>query len=122
MSLRARARNSSGRVAASRRPARLSATSGWLLTLSGTVVLDQPPESVDGDPKHAVHVLWVQVMDLARAELVDAEVDRARAPLADARDHEQGGRFHVVAEHARARPHFQLVAQVGPRHGVGHEV
>src|SRR5216683_5252801 len=122
MSLRARTRNSSGGVAESRRPARLSATSGCLLTFSGTVVLDQAAESIDGDPEHAVHVLRVEVMNLARAELVDAEVDRARAPLPNARDDEKRGRLHVVAQHARARPHLELVAQVGSRHGVGQQI
>src|SRR5229473_4737366 len=122
MSLRARTRNSSGGVAESRRPARLSATSGCLLTFSGTVVLDQAAESIDGDPEHAVHVLRVQVMDLARAELVDAEVDRTRAPLANAGDDEKRGRLHVVAQDARARPHLELIAQVGPRHRIGYEV
>src|SRR5258708_25860782 len=97
MSLRARTRNSSGGVAESRKPARLSATSGWLLTFSGTVVLDQAAESIDGDPEHSVHVLRVEVVDLARAELVDAEVDRARAPLPDARDDENRGRLQFLA-------------------------
>src|SRR5260370_16920190 len=120
MSLRARTRNSSGGVAESRKPARLSATSGWLLTFSGTVVLDQAAEGIDGDPKHAVHVLRVEVMDLARAQLVDAEVDRARAALPNARDDEKRGRLHVVAQHARTRPHLELVAQLGARHAVAH--
>src|SRR5260370_7005248 len=108
MSWRARFRNSSGGGAAWRRPARLWATSGWLLTFSGTVVLDQAAECIDGDPEHAVHVLRVEVVDLARAELVDAEVDRARAPLPNARDDEKRGRLHVVAETAGARPHLAL--------------
>src|SRR5690349_11159110 len=81
ISLRARSRNSSGWVETSRRPARLPATSGWLLTFSGTVALDQQLHSIDGDAQHAVHVLRIQVMDLAGAELVDAEVDGAARSL-----------------------------------------
>src|SRR5712692_2249376 len=90
ISLRARFRNSSGGVDTSRRPTRLSATSGWLLTFSGTVVLDEPLQRVHGDAQHAVHVGRIEVMDLPRPKLVDAEVDRARAQLPDAGDHEQG--------------------------------
>src|SRR6266851_2780337 len=123
MSFRARFRNSSGGVAESRRPARLSATSGWLLTFSGTVVLDEQLHSIDRDAKHAVHVLRVYVMDLAGAQLVNAEVDCARTQLADARHNKQRRRLHIVAEHAGARPHRQLLSQlVTPRHAVGHEV
>src|SRR5712692_4032641 len=123
MSLRARTRNSSGGVAESRKPARLSATSGWLLTFSGTVVLDQQLQGIHRDAKHAVHVLRVQMMDLARAQLVDAQVDRARTQLADASDDEQRRRLHIVAKHAGARPHRQLIAQLmPPRHAVGNEV
>ena len=62
-------------------------------------------------------------MDLARAELVDAQVDGARAQLAQPRHDEQRRRLHVVAEDACARPHVQLLAQVvRPRHALGHEV
>src|SRR5260370_33755995 len=123
ISLRARTRNSSGWVETSRRPARLSATSGWLRTFSGTVALDQQLHRIDGDAQHAVHVFRVQVVDLAGAELVDAYVDRARAQLADSRDDEQCRRLHVIAEHARARPHVELLAQLArPGHRVGQEV
>src|SRR5713101_1877805 len=82
ISLRARTLNSSGWVDTSRRPARLSATSGWLLTFSGTVALDQKLHGIDGDAQHAVHVFRVEMMDLAGAQLIDAKVDRARAQLA----------------------------------------
>src|SRR5207245_4184062 len=109
ISLRARLRNSSGGVEVSRRPARLSATSGCLLTCSGTVVLDQELQRVDRDAKHAIHVRRVEVMDLARAQLVHAEVDRARAQLAEPGDHEEGRRFHVVAEHPGSPPHVELL-------------
>src|SRR6185437_4923804 len=105
ISLRARTRNSSGGVSMLRSPARLSATSGCLLTFSGTVALDQPSKRVDGHAQHAVHVLRVEVMDLACAQLVDAEVDRRRPALANPRDDEQRRRLHVVAEDTRARPH-----------------
>src|SRR5216684_6380585 len=123
ISLRARFRNSSGGVDVSLRPTRLSATSGWLLTFSGTVVLDQPLQRVHGDPQHAVHVGRIEVMNLARSELVDAEVDRACAQLADAGDHEKRRRFHVVAQHSRPGPHLELLSQLfGARHAVWHEV
>src|SRR5260370_13289143 len=118
MSLRARTRNSSGGVAESRKPARLSATSGWLLTFSGTVVLDQAAEGIDGDPKHAVHVLRVEVMDLARAPLVDAEVDRARAALPNESDEEKRGRPHVVTQTDTPQTHIGLftTADARPSH------
>src|SRR6202140_236035 len=79
ITLRASALNSSGGVDRSRNPRRLSATRGWLLTFSGTVVLDQTPDGVHRDLQHAVHVRRVEVMDLSRAELIHAQVDRARA-------------------------------------------
>src|SRR5207245_5725379 len=123
MSLRARTRNSSGRVATSRRPTRLSATSGWLLTFSGTVVLDQTLKCFHCDAQHAVHVRRIEVMDLARAELVDAEVDRARTKLPQSRDDEERRRLHVVAEHARARPHLELFAELMQAwHALGDQV
>src|SRR6266849_2627323 len=90
ISLLARTRKSSGSVDTSRRPARLSATSGWLLTFSGTVALDQQFHRIDGNAQHAVHVLRVEVVDLAGAE------------LANSRDDEERRRLHVVAEHARS--------------------
>src|ERR1700682_2200200 len=105
ITLRASALNSSGEVDRSRNPRRLSATSGWLLTFSGTVLLDQTADRVHGNLQHAVHVRRVEVMDLARAKLVDAQVDRARAQLAQPRHHEQRRRFHVVAQNPRPRPH-----------------
>src|SRR5260370_28524873 len=89
MSLRARFRNSSGGVVASRSPARLSATSGWLLTFSGTVALDQQLQGIHRNAKPAVHVPRIHVMDLARPQLVDTHVDRARPQLADAPDDEE---------------------------------
>src|SRR6267142_4945373 len=112
MILRASTLNSSGAVERSRRPRRLSATRGWLLTFSGTVVLDQSPDSIDGNLQHAIHVRRVEVVDLPRAQLVHAQVDRARAQLPQARDHKKSRGLHVVAEHARARPHLKLVPQV----------
>src|SRR5260370_7307818 len=122
ISLRARTRNSPGWVDTSRKPARLSATSGWLLTFSGTVALDQQLHRIDGDAQHAFHIFRVEVVDLARAQLVDAHVDRAGAQLADSRDDEERRRLHVIAEHARARPHVELLAQLArSRHGVGQE-
>src|ERR1700682_2777630 len=72
MILRASTLNSSGEVELSRNPRRLSPTSGWLLTFSGTVVLDQAPHCVHRDLQHPVHVLRVDVLDLAGAELIDA--------------------------------------------------
>src|SRR5260370_12865732 len=82
MTLRARARNSSGCVALSRSPRRLSATSGCLLTLSATdVTRDEPTQRVDGDLQHAVHVGRVEVMYLPGPELVHAEVDRSPSHL-----------------------------------------
>src|SRR5260370_28251905 len=123
ISLRARTRNSSGWVETSRRPARLSATSGWLLTFSGTVALDHHLHRIDGDAQHSVHVLRVEMMDLAGAQLIDAKVDRARAQLANSRDDEERRRLHVVAEHARPRPHVELFAQLARSgHGVGQQV
>src|SRR5713101_5367605 len=123
ISLRARTRNSSGCVETSRKPARLSATSGWLLTFSGTVALDQQLHRIDGDAQHAVHVLRVEVVDLAGAELIDAKVDRARAQLANSRDDKERRRLHVIAEHARPRPHIELLAQLARSgHGVGQQV
>src|SRR3981081_257265 len=122
MILRASTLNSSGVVELSRSPRRLSPTSGWLLTLSGTVLLDQPPNRVDCHLQHPLHVLRVAVLNLAGTELVYAEGDRARAPLAQARYHEQGRRLHVVAQDARPRPHLELVAQVKSWHLVGHQV
>src|SRR5205807_1868321 len=117
VSLRARVRKSSGGVDMSRRPAGLSGTRGWLLTCSGTVVRDQQLQRVDRDAKHAIHVRRVEVMDLARAQLIDAEVDGARAQLAEPRDHEERRCFHVIAEHPGARPHVELLVQLlGPWH------
>src|SRR6267378_8372043 len=98
MILRASTRNSSGAVERSRKPRRLSATSGWLLTFRGTVGLDQQPKRVDRDLQHAIHVRRIQVMDLTRAELVHAKVDRARAQLPQPRHHEKRRRLHVVAQ------------------------
>src|SRR5260370_12480641 len=112
ISLRARARNSSGWVETSRRPARLSATSGWLLTFSGTVALDQQLHRIDGDAQHAVHVLGVEMMDLAGAQLIDAKVDRARAQLANSRDDEERRRLHLVPDHPPPPPHVELLAQL----------
>src|SRR5580704_16031044 len=63
ITLRARTLNSSGGVDRSRNPRRLSATRGWLLTLSGTVVLDEPPNGVHRHLQHAVHVGGVEVVD-----------------------------------------------------------
>src|SRR5438105_14815265 len=96
MILRARSRNSSGSVVLSRSPARQSWTIGWLLTWSGTVGLDQPADRVDRNPQHAVHEGGVQVVDLSSAHLVDAEQDDAGAIAAQGRDHQDGGRLHVV--------------------------
>src|SRR5438105_15937831 len=91
ITLRARTRNSSGGVLLSRKPRRLSATSGCLLTLRDTgIAFDQPPDGVDGDRQHAVHVGRVEVVDLAGTELVDAEVDRPRTQLPKPRDDQQG--------------------------------
>src|SRR3977135_2236211 len=112
MILRASTLNSSGAVDLSRKPRRLSATSGWLLTLSGTVVFDQEPKRVHRALQHSVHIRRVEVMDLSGAQLVHAKVDRARAQLPQARHNEERRGLHVVAQHARARPHLQLVAQV----------
>src|ERR1700680_456453 len=109
MILRASTRNSSGVVELSRSPRKLSATSGWLLTFSGTVVLDQQPDGVHCDLQHAVHVRGVEGVNLSRAQLIDAQVDRARAQLSQPRDHKQSRGLHVVAEHARPRPHLELV-------------
>src|SRR4030088_2655211 len=75
MILRASTLNSSGVVERSRNPRRLSATSGWLLTFSGTVVLDQPADGVHRDLQHAIHVGRVEVVDLSSADLVHAQVD-----------------------------------------------
>src|SRR5216683_706995 len=123
ISLLASTRNSSGGVLLSRRPPRLSATSGCLLMCSGTIVLDEPLQRADRDAQHAVHVRRIRVKDLTRAKLVDAEVDGAGANLPDASYHEQRRRLHVVAENAGARPHRQLIAQLMPaRHAVGNEV
>src|SRR5260370_9991376 len=82
ISLRARTRNSSGWVETSRKPARLSATSGWLLTFSGTVALDQQLHRVDSDAQHAVHVFRVECVDLSGSQLVDATVHHAPPHLA----------------------------------------
>src|SRR5205823_12495192 len=102
ITLRARTRNCSGSVLRSRSPARLSATSGCLLTLSGTLVpSDEEADGVDGDLQHPVHVRGVEVVDLPRAQPVHAQVDCAGAQLAQPRDHEQGRGLHVVAEDAR---------------------
>src|SRR5580693_1834765 len=114
MTLRARTLNSSGEVERSRNPRRLSATSGWLLTFSGTIVLDEAPDGIHGHLEHAVHVRRVEMVDLAGAELVHAQVDRAGAQPPQAGDHEERGRLHVVAEHAGPRPHLELVTQVRP--------
>src|SRR5712664_257305 len=123
MILRASTLNSSGWVARSRKPRRLSATSGWLLTFSGTCVLfDQKTDRVHRDLQHAIHIRRIEMMDLSRAELVHAQVDRACTQLPDARHNEKRGRLHVVAQHARSRPHLQLVSQVRPRHGVWHQI
>src|ERR1700730_8060543 len=77
MILRASTLNSSGAVDWSRKPRRLSATSGWLLTFSGTVVLDEEPKRIHRDLQHAIHVGRVEVMDLPRPKLVHTQVDRA---------------------------------------------
>src|ERR1700730_8008348 len=122
MILRASTLNSSGVVEVSRSPRRLSPTSGWLLTFSGTVLLDQPTDRVDRDLQHPLHVLRVDVLDLAGTELVDAEVDRARAKLPQACHDEQCRGLHVVAQHTGPRPHLELVAQVKSRHLVRHQV
>src|SRR4029077_6567378 len=106
--------NSSGGVVRSRSPRRLSATSGWLLTFSGTIVLDKAPDRVHCDLQHAVHVGRVEVVDFAGAQLIHTEVDRCRTQLSHTRDHKEGRGFHVIAQYARARPHLQLVAQVRP--------
>src|SRR6267378_8076852 len=90
ITLRASTRNSSGGVLLSRRPRRLSATSGCLLTLRGTrVAFDQPPDGVDGDRQHAVHVGRVEMVDLAGAQLVDAQVDGPRTHLPKPRDDQE---------------------------------
>src|SRR6202140_5756404 len=68
ITLRASTLNSSGGVEGSRNPRRLSATRGWLLTFSGTVVLDEPPDGVHGHLQHAVHVRRVEMVDLAGAQ------------------------------------------------------
>src|SRR5579859_1020897 len=129
ITLRASTRNCSGSVARSRSPARLSATSGWRLTISGTgdplaapllVALDQDPDRVDRHAHHAVHVRGVEVVDLAGADLVDAQADRARPHPADARHHVQGRRLHVVADHAGLRPHVELEPEVRARHLLRH--
>src|ERR1700704_1744322 len=123
MIFRASALNSSGGVATSRSWRRLSPTSGWLLTLRDKAVpLDQPPHRVDRHLQHSVHIRRIEVMDLAGAELVDAQVDCPGAQLAKARHDKKRGRLHVVAQHPGPRPHFQLVAKVKPRHAVGDEV
>src|SRR5262245_37161559 len=122
ITLRAWTRNSSGGVLLSRRPRRPSATIGCLLTLSGTVALDENADRIDGDIQHADHEGRVEVVDLAGADLVNAQVDAARAHLAQPRHDEQRRGFHVVAEDAGLRPHVQLVAQVRPGHGVGQQV
>src|SRR5438132_8153533 len=123
MTLRARTRNSSGGVVLSRRPRRLSATSGCLLTLSGMGVAgDEPPNRVDGDLQHPVHVGGVEVMDLAGAELVDAEVDGPGSQLPEPRDDEKRRCFHIVAEDSRLRPHRELIAKMWARHLVRKEV
>src|SRR5712671_5585582 len=71
ITFRASVRNSSGGVVLSRSPRRLSATSGCLLTLRGTCVArDEPPQGINRDLQHAVHVRRIEVMDLAGAELV----------------------------------------------------
>src|ERR1700694_90969 len=115
MTLRARARNSSGCVVLSRSPRRLSATSGCLLTLRGTrVARDQAPQGVDRDLQHPVHVRRVEMLDLSRAELVHAQVDGGGAQLAQPRHDEERRRLHVVAQHAGPRPHLQLLTDVGP--------
>src|SRR5438094_4549777 len=123
ITLRASTRNSSGGVVLSRKPRRVSATSGCLLTLSGTgVAFDQPPHSVDGHLQHAVHVRGVEVMDLAGAELVDAEVDRACSQLPQPRNDEERRSLHVVAEDAGLRPHRELIAEMRARHLVRKKV
>src|SRR5258708_36646453 len=90
ITFRARTLNSSGGVARSRSPRRLSATRGWLLTFSGTVVLDEATDRIHRHLQHAVHQRRVEMVDLAGAELVHAQVDRAGAELPQARDHEEG--------------------------------
>src|SRR6266536_3929359 len=122
MILLERTRNSSGGVRASRRPARQSATSGWLLTWSG-IVYDEAADGVDGHPEHAVHEGGVQVMDLTRAQLVDAEQDHPRPELAERADDHDRRRLHVVGDHSRARPHQELRLERFPaRHPGGYEV
>src|SRR5438270_1833852 len=123
ITFRASVRNSSGSVVSSRRPRRLSATSGCLLTLSGTgVALDEPANGVDGDGQHAVHVGGVEVMDLTRSHLVDAQANSARSHLPHPRHDKQRRGLHVVTDHARPGPHLELAAQIRPWHLVGHEV
>src|SRR5260370_10943767 len=98
MTLRARARNSSGCVALSRSPRRLSATSGCLLTLSATnVTRDEPTQRVDGDFQHAVHVGESEVIDLSCPKLVHAEVERPRAQLAQPRIYQDRRLLHFAA-------------------------
>src|SRR5262245_46545256 len=122
ITLRAWTRNSSGGVLLSRSPRRPSATIGCLLTLRGTVSLDQYPDCVDRDIEHAIHVRRVQVVNLAGADLVDAQVHAARPHLPQPRDHEERRALHVVAQDARLRPHLELVAQMWPRHRVRQQV
>src|SRR2546429_9842237 len=69
ITLRASTRNSSGAVLLSRNPARLSATSGGRLTVSGISVFgDQSAQRVHSHLQHPVHVRGLEVMDLARAQ------------------------------------------------------
>src|SRR6202030_2812321 len=110
--------NSSGGVERSRRPRKLSATRGWLLTFSGTVALDEKPDRIHRNLQHALHVRGVEVVDLSGTQLVHAEVDRARSKLAQTGHHEERGRLHVIAQHAGSRPHLELVTQMRPGHGV----
>src|SRR5437867_9306896 len=123
ITFRAWTRNSSGGVVLSRRPRRPYATSGCLLTCSATLVaLDEPSDRVDRDRQHAVHVRRVEVVDLARTDLVDAQAHRAGAHLAQAGNDVQRRGLHVVADDAGSRPHLELGAQVRPGHLVGDQV
>src|SRR5215472_1725853 len=103
---RASERNSSGEVPWSRRPARQCWTTGWPLTCSATVSLDQPAHRVDGHADQAVHRRRVLVVDLAGAELVHAQQDDARPPSAERAHDQQRRRLHVVGDHAGTRPHL----------------
>src|SRR5215472_13352164 len=110
---RASERNSSGVVAWSRSPARQCWTTGWRLTCSATISLDEPAHGVHGDLDQSVHGRGVRVVDLAGPELVHAQQDDARTPPAERAHHQERRRLHVVGHHAGARPHCQLGPQLG---------